>query len=420
MKKIYLSLVILAGTLSSVNAQLVEDSVSMSPFYSNQVFYSMADGEVANIVNNDWDLGFSCYGNGAAGSAIILNEANTTLWAYPGDTASWSTLDTTNHASWEQLLNTDTSWTNGAFNRYRGANGTFDMGWGILNPQNNYWTFGDSLYVAKLSTGAYKKIWITSLKSGVWDFKYADLDGSNEQMVTITKSNYPNKNFVYHSMVNEQTIDREPTNTSWDIMFMKHVDIIPFAGAINVTSVFNNREVWSALSEEADYNAAIASTTPQTNFNQKIDNIGRSWKKFNSSIGWTVYDSTAYFLYNNDSTGFYRLVFTDFGGMSTGKAYFSKELLVTTNVQEQDFEMNYTIYPNPAVNQVTLLLDYPTNETVAVSLINLSGQVVLQQSIGMHAGINQKQLFLNDLPKGVYVLNLSNTSFNSSRKLIIE
>jgi len=420
MKKIYLSLVILAVSLSSATAQLVEDSVSMEPFYSNQVFYSMADGEVSSIINNDWDLGFSCSGNGAAGSAIILNEATTTLWAYPGDTASWASVDTVNHSSWEQLLNTDTSWTNGAFNRYRGEGGMFDMGWGVLNPQNNYWTFGDSLFVAKLSTGAYKKLWIESLKSGTWNFKYADLDGSNEQVVTIAKSAYPNRNFAYHSMVNEQSADREPDNTTWDIMFAKHVDIIPFAGAINVTSVFNNRNVWSALSEEANYTAAIAATTPQTDFNQRIDNIGRSWKKFNSSIGWTVYDSTAYFLYNNDSTGFYRLVFTDFGGMNTGKAYFAKELLVTTSVQEQDFEMNYTIYPNPTSNQVTLLMDYPTTETVTVSLMNLSGQIVVQQSLRMNIGVNQKQLILNELPKGVYILNLSNASFNESSKLIIE
>ncbi len=32
------------------------------------------NGEVLNIDNNDWNLGFSAFGNGAAGSSIILNE----------------------------------------------------------------------------------------------------------------------------------------------------------------------------------------------------------------------------------------------------------------------------------------------------------------------------------------------------------
>ena len=142
----------------SANSQSVNDSISMGSLYSNQVFYSLDNGEITNINNNDWDLGFAMYGNGAAGSAIILNEANTTLWAYAGDTSDWNSFDTNGYVNWEQLLNTDTSWTNGAFNVHRGAAGPMDLGWGVLNPQNNYWTFGDSLYLAKLSDNSYKKI----------------------------------------------------------------------------------------------------------------------------------------------------------------------------------------------------------------------------------------------------------------------
>jgi hypothetical protein len=405
----------------NANSQSVNDSVSMNQFYTNQVFYSLDNGEVLNINNNDWDLGFSMSGNGAAGSAIILNEATTTLWAYPGDTADWNSFDTTGHASWEQLLNTDTSWTNGAFNVYRGAAGTFDMGWGILNPLNNYWTFGDSLYLAKLSDNSYRKIWIVSLKSGVWEFKYANVDGSNPQTFTIDKVNYPNRNFVYHSLLTDATNDREPDNTTWDIMFAKHTDYVNPPGTyVSVTSVFNNKDVWSAKAYEADYATASTSITPQTNFNQNITNIGREWKKYSSSTGWAVYDSIAYFIYDNDSTNFYRIVFTGFGGMGTGKAYFNKEMLQTVSVNSFEQSMNFSMYPNPATNNVTLLLDYFEKATVNIEILDLSGRLVLDKTIQLNKGIHQEQLNISQLNSGVYLLSLKSNKLNITQKLIVK
>ena len=419
MKKI-ITILGLALVAINVNSQSVNDSISMEPLYTNQVFYSLDNGKVSSINNNDWELGFSMYGNGAAGSAIILNEATATLWAYPGDTADWNAFDTTNYVAWEQLLNTDTSWTNGAFNVHRGAAGALDLGWGVLNPLNNYWTLGDSLYLAKLSDNSFRKIWIVSLKSGVWEFKYANVDGSNEQSFTIDKANNPNRNFVYHSILNEQTADREPDNTTWDIMFAKHIDFVNPPGMyVGVTSVFNNRNVWSAKANETDYATASTSVTPQTTFNQNINNIGREWKKYKSAIGWTVYDSIAYFIYDNDSTDFYRLVFTGFGGSTTGKAYFNKELLSTVSVGSFEQTMKFSIYPNPATNNVTLLLDYFEKGAMNIEIIDLSGKLVMSKSIQLNNGINKEVLNINQLNSGVYLLNLKSDKLNTTQKLIV-
>jgi len=420
MKNIYTSILAIASVFSSY-AQSVNDSISMEALYTNQVFYSLDNGEVANISNNDWELGFSMHGNGAAGSAIILNEATTTLWAYPGDTTDWASLDTAGHASWEQLLNSDTSWTNGAFNKYRGEGGMFDMGWGVLNPQNNYFTFGDSLYIAKLKDGSYRKIWIVSLKSKKWECKYADINGNNEQVFTIDKLNYENRNFVYRSMITNQTLDREPDNTTWDLMFVKHTDYISFPGVyVAVTGVFSNKNVWTAKSQELDYATAITATSAQTNFNQKTNNIGYSWKKYSSSTGWTVYDSTAYFLYDNDSTDFYRIVFNGFGGMGTGKAFFNTERLATVNINDLNSTFSYSVFPNPATNQISILMDNINSKEVSVSIYNLSGQSVFQSNLSLTQGVNQKQLDISSLSSGVYVINISNNRINSSKKLIIK
>jgi hypothetical protein len=420
MKKIFTILGVTLLSLINIKAQSVNDSTSMEAFYTNQVFYSLANGEVANIDNNNWELGFSTSGNGAAGSAIILNEATATLWAYPGEITEWATFDTTGYTSWEQLLNTDTSWTNGAFNVYRGASGTFDMGWGVLNPMNNFWTFGDSLYLVKLSDNSFRKLWIVSLKSGTWEYKYANVDGSNEQTFSFVKTNYPNRNFVYHSMLTNAIIDREPDNTTWDLMFAKHTDYVNPPGTyVSVTSVFNNRNVWSAKSHETDYAAASTSTTPQTSLNQNINNIGREWKKYSSATGWAVYDSIAYFVYDNDSADFYRVVFTGFGGMMSGKTYFNKELLQNVSVNDFEQKIAMSIYPNPTRGNVTLLLDYPSNDNLEINIFDLSGKRVYQNNIGLSTGVNHKLLDINYLTSGIYLLSIKNEKISTSQKLII-
>ncbi|MBV6483842.1 MAG: hypothetical protein KFKLKKLM_00300 [Flavobacteriales bacterium] len=419
MKNLIITAFIISTFLISIKAQPISDSTSMQASYTNQVFYSLDNGEISNLDNNNWSIAFSVSGTGAAGSAILLNEATSTLWAYPGDKNQWSSFDTSNFNSWKRLLNTDTTWTNGAFNVYRGAAGTFDMGWGILNPSNNFWTFGDSLYLIKLSDDSYRKLWIVSLKSGLWEFKYANVDGSNEQVITFNKSTYPNRNFVYFDMINNQLIDREPNNNSWDLTFVKHTDFVSPPGTyVSVSSVFNNKNVWSAKAHEANYAAALISTTPQTAFNQRIDNIGREWKKFSSATGWVVYDSIAYFVYDNDSTQFYRIIFTGFGGLGNGKTYFTKELLTNVGINDIENKTNFSIYPNPATNNLTLLLNHNKTEILTVEIYNIAGKVVQQKQLTTTAGVQQYNFNISDLSSGFYVLSIHSDNFKLTQKFV--
>jgi len=418
MKKLIISTFILSFLILNLKAQSINDSTSMQPLYTNQVFYSLDNGEVSNIDNNNWSIAFSVSGNGAAGSSILLNEATSTLWAYPSDTSQWNSFDTTNFSLWKRLLNTDTTWTNGAFNVYRGAVSTFDMGWGILNPNNNFWTFGDSLYLIKLSDNTYRKLWIVSLKSGAWEFKYANIDGSNEQVITFNKSTYPNKNFVYFDIINNQLIDREPNNNSWDLTFVKHTDFVNPPGTyVSVTSVFSNKPIWSAKAHEVDFATASTSTTPQTAFNKRINNIGREWKKFSSATGWVVYDSIAYFLYDNDSS-FYRIVFTGFGGMSNGKTYFTKELINSTGIDERNKESKIALYPNPAKDNLTLLLNHNKAELLNVTIYNLSGKLILEQQVKSQFGTQQFNFNIADLDAGFYVVAIQSKGIYVTQKFV--
>lgn len=420
--KIKFALLMVVAAFYSAQGKAQEQTVSIQTLYTNQAFYSLENGEVANINNQDWDIAFSCAGQGAAGSAILINEGSSEIYASPFDTSGWMTFDTTNFAmSWERQLNSDTSWTNGALNTYRGAAGFLDLGWGILDPANNFWTLGDSLYTVVATDGSYKKLWIESLATGVWNFKYADLNGENETSVSFAKTDYPDRNFIYYSMVSDELIDREPANDSWELTFQKHQDELMPGLIMPVTSVFTNKNIWTAKSNEVDFDAAMEATEPQTQFTQNAINIGREWKYYNSDDGWLVYDSIAYFAWDIDSTDFYRIVFTGFGGMADGNFHFNQTNLNTINIEEEDGNnLSFSIYPNPTTDYVSILLQNDQAQNLNIELRALNGALVINEEWNTNFGVQQKRINLSDLSSGLYVLTIGNENFRESMRLIKE
>lgn len=407
-------------TVGFNKAQMIADSVSMLTNYSNQVFYSLDNGIVSSVNNNDWSIAFSVSGNGAAGSAVLLNEATSTLWAYPGDTASWNSFDTTGCKNWKRLLNSDTSWTNGAFNIFRGAGGIFDMGWGILNPLNNYWTFGDSLYLIKLSDNSFRKLWIVSLKSGVWNIKYANLDGSNLQLVTLNKSSFTNKNFAYVSLITNTVIDKEPSNTTWDLTFYKHVDLVSNQ-YVSVTSTFTNKKVWTAKSNVVNYTAAVSASAPISGYSKRINSIGREWKNYSSSTGWRVYDSIAYFVYDNDSTNLYRIVFTKFGGASTGKTYFVKQNLGYVGMNENSKKLySVKIFPCPFTYQLNIQINNCYEKQAIIEVYNIGGGLIERKNFEITPFGNPNTLNTESWSSGLYFIKVITSTEETQIKLVKE
>ena len=130
MKKIILtySLILLFVCSFSQNS----DSVIINTSYTNQSFYNLNDGEIANIDNTNWDLAFSSSGYG---SAIRINaQAGVELFVYPnGDINDWSSVDITNINNWSSIINSDTTWTIGAFNATSDPTNSLDLGWGVYS-----------------------------------------------------------------------------------------------------------------------------------------------------------------------------------------------------------------------------------------------------------------------------------------------
>lgn len=419
MKKSLLFLLIVVLTSSVGFSNPVNDTISMSPGYANDVFYSLENGVVKTEARSNWDLAF--YTNPWS-AGITINDGNgVMLYTYPvGDTANWNTLDTTGILSWKTLNNSDTIWEDGAFNRH--ALGHPDYGWGVYNTISHD-VVGDSLYVVKLASGSYKKIWIERKNSvnNTFYFKHANLDGTDEVSEMIDATPYTNKMFIYYDMTSATFIDREPAIDTWDLLFSKYMAIVfdndgnpsyyPVVGATNNVNTLGNKH-YPVLENFEDWSSKPLEAYKTT--------IGHDWKSFSmSTFSWELADSTAYFVQTGKGD-VYKIVFDYFGGQGNGRAGFVKKLIsLTGNNEFEATTASIQLFPNPASTAVYLSIDNNQTSTMAqVKLYDLTGRLVLNKQIALTNG--SAQLELADQLPGLYLLQLEAAGQQFIQKLQIK
>lgn len=78
------------------------------------------------------------------------------------------------------------------------------------------------------------------------------------------------------------------------------------------------------------------------------------------------------------------------------------------------------LYPNPATNNVNVMFYSEDTENAVVSVMNLMGQTVYSTVEGVSEGYNKIQLNVNNLPAGVYMVNIRTNRGTSTQKLIVK
>jgi len=148
MKSLYLNklLIVLAVLMSTTVFSQNIETVTMNAGYTDDVYFSLDNGEITRVDRTNWDIAF--YAN-VYTAGIITNDGNSiVLKTYPnGDISSWDNVDTTGYSSWTEMYNDETDWENGAFNRNQ--TGHPDYGWGTLSMVDFNIT-GDSLFLIQL------------------------------------------------------------------------------------------------------------------------------------------------------------------------------------------------------------------------------------------------------------------------------
>jgi len=411
MKKITL---IFAGIFSvlGVNAQTT-DTVSLGAGYVNGIYYSLENNDVHTVEAGNWDIAFTV---SPMGSTIRTNGGHgVELYNYPnGDTSHWSTLDTSGISEWKKYYNSDSLWSKGAFSQT--ADGVFDLGWGNYSMITHY-VVADSLFVVKLPDGSYKKLWIDRLASSVYYFKYADLDGNNEVLDTVSKADYINKSFGYYSLQNQVELDREPETSSWDLLFTKYGQAINPTYYMGVSGVLTNdgvsvSKVSGVHSEDAD--------TSDASFSHSMTSIGYNWKKLNyATYQYSAVDSLTYFV-KTKAGDIWKVVFTEFGGSSNGNVVFNKEKILNASSVDESNTFNLATFPNPATDYLNIVFHQGNPDDLNVSVFNLSGSIVYSRNLSGVSGVNNLQLSVGEWSKGLYIINIENQVGSVKTKFVVK
>lgn len=409
MKKQLLLISGLFATVSLNAQQFVNDSISMTPGYLNESYYSMENGEVLNLSNQTWDLAFDL---GGYGSGVRINQHSGVEVYVAGSNTDWATIDTTG-MSWDKLNNSDKYWGLGALNTAAGSSQT-DLGWGEYNFTTHHINASRS-FVLKLADGSYKKLLIESLVSGVYTFKSADLDGGNEVSNTITKSDYTDKNFAYYSIASNTVLDREPANNAWDIVFTKYVTELQPTVFYGVTGVLTNKGVYGRKVENVDPETAIFS---DYTVDSVINVVGHNWKSFNiQTYSYDIVADLSYFI-EDKSNNIWQIKFERFDGSSTGKVVFGKRQVAAASLAENSDISALGVAPNPAVNSTEIVFNSEAPET-NVAIIGLNGKVVYQNVV-TGTGLQSLNVELSDFNSGMYIIQLTTNNSVATTKLMIQ
>ena len=79
-----------------------------------------------------------------------------------------------------------------------------------------------------------------------------------------------------------------------------------------------------------------------------------------------------------------------------------------------------TVFPIPAKDQVQIRFNSPAQDQLQVRLLDVAGRVVKQEIAEVEAGDISMSFELQNIPAGIYVLDVAGSQMQSQQKLIVE
>lgn len=408
MRKFYLFTLGLFLTFT-LSAQTI-DQVSIGAGYATQTFYTLSDGSTQSNSDDAWDIAFnvSLQGSGVfvnEGLALSMTQELPEVELYETASDDFENIDTLGQ---QRIYNNEVSWAAGAFNHIASETDPFDLGWGAYNPATTSVT-SNRIFAIKLRSGTFKKLEIQSLISGVYTFRYANLDGSDEVTTTIAKSDYTGKTLAYYSLETDEALDLEPA--VWDLKFTRYKTLLPAGPGVELnyllTGTLSNDGVEVAQVDGIDP-LTVSHLDYEDSYSDTLTVIGHDWKNFDLDIfQWVIPSDRVYFVKSTENE-LWKVQFLDFEGSSTGVSTFEKSFITELTSTEDTFEAlnSFSVFPNPAVDVVTVAFELEHNIPNAVlQLSNTLGQILQVYDTQVQSGLNIKELPI-DVPSGMYYVSL--------------
>ncbi|MCC7050275.1 MAG: HmuY family protein [Bacteroidia bacterium] len=277
--------------------------------YLNQVYYNCETNSIVKTnTKYDWDISFECT---ETGYHVMLNNATGMLAANMGN-KTFNEVNSTANAVW--------LWDAPSGNLDSTALGNWQNNNPVYILDRQYDDNGNHL--------GYKKIQILNTTATSYTFKYADLNGNNENTYTIQKNT--EVNFIHFSFNNGgKTLLLEPQKNAWDLLFTNHIHkfsnlTMPFVLTQCLTNKYNGVVV--AEDNNNKFQSITLKDTASYVFTNYLDEIGSDWKIRNNADNSFTIDPKKSFIIKSTHGFFYKLRFTSFYNSSGEKGYPTFEI----------------------------------------------------------------------------------------------
>jgi hypothetical protein len=296
------------------------DTIGLASDYRYQVYYDLSSGEVISTnLKKEWDLGFDCSENGWK---IILNSSNFMIAGMTGLTDFTIPLDTAG-LDWK-------------FDASSGNPDSLAIGiWVDFLSPDSVKSYTNEVYVIDRgydelgNLRGLRKIVFQELGDSTYTFRYANLDGSNENTFTVTKD--PSVNFICFSFdEGGKQLNLEPPKSDWDLLFTQYTTLLftnegdphPYL----LTGVLSNPTgVVVAQDTLYDFGSIDLDVAKSLLYTTELDEIGYDWKDAivdvsTGSVTYVIVEGQNYVVL--DKEGFYyKLRFISFYNNSGEKGY---------------------------------------------------------------------------------------------------
>jgi len=275
------------------SGEIITSSFEMGSDYRNQAFFDLGTNSfVAQNVKTIWDLGFEA---SPSGWHVILNSANVMAVARVENTMFNAVTDTIG-LTWHWDANTfhlDST----AIGDWRNSTAIYvvDRGMDYLGLHRGF---------AKL-----KLMHVTPTS---YTFMLANLNGSNQQQITIEKDT--TLNFMAFSIATGTVVEVEPPKNNWDISFTQFTHYFEQEEmAYLVTGVLlNPNGVEVAKVFDKEFAQITSDDINNYTFTSAINTIGYEWKYYDFDAGTYLTLPSKNYILKSTEGDYYKLHFIDF------------------------------------------------------------------------------------------------------------
>ena len=169
------------------------------------------------------------------------------------------------------------------------------------------------------------------------------------------------------------------------------VKLMSFSGKTNEQS---NNLYWSTASEENF-----------SHFEVERSNDGSTYNRFSTVNSKGSYGRGATYNLNDAypfaGYSFYRLKMIDKDGS------FSYSNIVRLETSRKSVAVTM-LYPNPVKDQLSIQVQSDKSQSLSVSVTDMSGKLIISNTMNVSTGLNNRMLNLNQLAPGIYLLQYKN------------